>query len=438
MDIDVKRFDDVTRALTGLPDYTVVEALTTGEEGLVVTVQLASPEAPCPECGEYSKRVKSCRSSLVRDAPCGGRPTVLVVVKRAFRCDGLGCPRKSFTETSDQIRARSRVTQRCREVIGRAGHDRSTASVAREYRISWATAWAAITIAAVLLLGQQPKRPVRRIGIDETRFWWKQPWLTGVFNLETGDLVVLLSGRSKHTVASWLESLTIEERQAIEVAVTDPHAGYRRAIVDMLEHTVRVVDRFHIAMLSNAAVTDVRRRRIWETKDRRGRKNDPGWRARRDLCRRMAKLTENGWTRLLRAFETDNGTGIRSGELEGDLMWAWAAKEYLNEIYDTAVNRAHAHRMLLWWYWFVAEHPITELVKLASTISTWEPEFLAYFDNRCTNGLVEGKNRIIKHVKRVGFGYTNEANYTLKIRYRCCPLPSTPNPAKQRPAALNA
>jgi transposase len=75
------------------------------------------------------------------------------------------------------------------------------------------------------LLSQQPKRPVRRIGIDETRFWWKQPWLTGVFNLETGDLVVLLSGRSKYTVASWLETLTTEERQAIEVAVTDPHAG---------------------------------------------------------------------------------------------------------------------------------------------------------------------------------------------------------------------
>jgi transposase len=154
----------------------------------------------------------------------------------------------------------------------------------------------------------------------------EQPWLTGVFNLETGDLVVLSSERSKHTAAPWLESLTIEERQAIEVAVAGPHAGSRRANVDMLEHTVRVVDRFHIAMLANAAVTDVRRRRIRETKDRRGRKKDPGWRARRDLCRRMAKRTENGWIRLLRAFETDNGTGIRSGELQGDLMWAWAAK----------------------------------------------------------------------------------------------------------------
>jgi hypothetical protein len=41
----------------------------------------------------------------------------------------------------------------------------------------------------------------------------------------------------------------------------------------------------------------------------------------------MTKLTENGWTRLLRAFETDNVTGIRSG----DLMWAWAAKECLTD-----------------------------------------------------------------------------------------------------------
>ena len=35
MDIDVKRFDDVTRALTGLADYTVVEAVSGDEEGLL-------------------------------------------------------------------------------------------------------------------------------------------------------------------------------------------------------------------------------------------------------------------------------------------------------------------------------------------------------------------------------------------------------------------
>jgi transposase len=64
--------------------------------------------------------------------------------------------------------------------------------------------------------------------------------------------------------------------------------------------------------------------------------------------------------------------------------------------------------------------PVPELVTLASTIAAWQNEFLAYFDTRATKGL----NRIIKHVKRNGFGYRNTHNYRLKILYRCTPLPS--------------
>ena len=36
-----------------------------------------------------------------------------------------------------------------------------------------------------------------------------------------------------------------------------------------------------------------------------------------------------------------------------------------------------------------------------------EPELLAYFDGRLTNGPTEGTNRITEAVKRQGFGYTN-------------------------------
>ena len=68
----------------------------------------------------------------------------------------------------------------------------------------------------------------------------------------------------------------------------------------------------------------------------------------------------------------------------------------------------------------------------------WEPQFLAYFDTRATNGRTEGVNRIIKHVKRTGFGYRNLTNYRLKILYRCTRLPSDPEPAERPPAAGNA
>lgn len=115
-------------------------------------------------------------------------------------------------------------------------------------------------------------------------------------------------------------------------------------------------------------------------------------------------------------------------------MWVWAAKEYLADLYDTCIDAAHAHRQLLWWYAFVADHPVPELVRLATTISAWEPEFLAYFKTRGTNGRVEGINRLIKHIKRLGYGFTNTDNYRLRILYRCRPLPSHPS-QQQTPAA---
>jgi transposase len=216
--------------------------------------------------------------------------------------------------------------------------------------------------------------------------------------------------------------------------VTDPHAGYRSALTAGLAGVTAVVDRFHVAVLAGRVVTDVRRRRIWEQHDRRGRKIDPGWRARRDLLRRHSHLTARGWRRILAAFQADTGTD----SLEGELLWAWAAKEHLADLYQQCRTRAHAHRRLLWWYGFVAEHPVPELVTLASTISAWEDQFLAYFDTRATNGRTEGVNRIIKHVKRNGFGYRNTNNYRLKILYRCTRLPSPAEPADRTPAASNA
>ena len=56
---------------------------------------------------------------------------------------------------------------------------------------------------------------------------------------------------------------------------------------------------------------------------------------------------------------------------------------------------------------------------LAGTLRQWQTEILAYFDTGLTNGATEGRNLIIKQVKRQGFGYTNPHNYRLRVLYRC-------------------
>ncbi|MCY7299678.1 MAG: ISL3 family transposase [Ilumatobacteraceae bacterium] len=429
MNTDPIAFDALTRVLTGLHEYTIVAAVDT-PNSLTVRVIATATSAPCPACGEFSTALKAVRDQAVRDVPHAGRAVALIVVKRSFRCTADWCDRKTFTQHTDEIGVRRRTTARCREQIGRAGKDRSTASVAREFSVSWSTAWTAIQIVAVRELRRCGRRVPAVIGIDETRFWWREPWLTGIVDLSNSDLIEMVCGRSSHTLREWVAGLTDTERSGVTTVVIDLHAGYRAAISEVLPNAVIVGDRFHFEQLGGRAVTDVRRRRIWEQQAHRGRKIDPGWRARHDLLRHPDRLTVNGWARVVNAMRTDAGDS-----LEGELLWAWAARQYFGEIYATAVNRAHAHRMLIWWYCWIADHQVPELVRFATTVSAWETEFLAFFDQRVTNGRTEGRNRTIKHVKRLGYGYRSTRNYTLKCRYRALRLTSWTEPAKRPLAA---
>ncbi len=432
MPSDPIAFDALTRVLTGLHEYTIVAAVDT-TNSLSVSAIATATSAPCPACGEFSTAVKGIREQTVHDVPHAGRRVMLTVAKRSFRCGADWCDRKTFTQHTDEIGPRRRTTTRCRELIGRAGKDRSTASVAKEFLVSWATAWTAICIVAERELGRCGRRIPSIIGVDETRFWRHEKWLTGIVDLANSDLLEMVCGRSRQALKHWIDALTDLERAGVSAVVIDLHAGYRAAVRDALPHAVIVGDRFYFEQLGGKALTDVRRRRIWEQSSHRGRKTDPGWTARHDLLRRPERLTERGWARVAKAMCTDAGD-----TMEGELLWAWAARQYFAEIYTTATSRAHAQRMLIWWYCWIAAHPVPELVRFATTVSAWESEFLAFFDLRITNGRTEGRNRTIKHVKRLGYGYRSTRNYILKCRYRALRLTSWTNQPEKPLAALNA
>jgi transposase len=431
MDHDAIRAGDVARVLTGLPDHDVLGA----EEidgVLTVTVIAGRLEAGCPGCGEFSTAVKSVRACKITDVGHGGRVVKLLVWKRSFRCMIEWCLRKTFTQHTDQIAERRRTTTRCRELMGRAGKDRSTASIAAEFGVSWSTAWAAIAAVAKRELAANKTPFPSLVGVDETRFWRRENWLTGIIDLTNSDLTAMVVGRSAASLKAWIVSLTPEQRATISVMVIDPHAGYRAAIRELLPHVTIVGDRFHFEQLTGRAVTDYRRRRIWEQTGHRGRKENPAWRARHDLLRAPRNLTDRRWLRIVHAMYAD--TGI-DGQVEGDLQWVWNGRQLFADIYNNAVDVAHAQRLLIGFYQYVADHPVRELTKVAATISKWETEFLAYFETRLTNGRTEGRNRTIKAVKRTGYGYRSTPNYILKCRYRALRLTSWTTPTKQTLAA---
>ena len=203
-------------------------------------MRVARPDAACVRCGTFSSRVyRTCR---VRDGLSYERPTVLVWTKRRFRCETPGCVR-SFTESTRQVAPRRRVTARLCAAIALAAVDRSTAAVARSFRVGWATAWRAIAAAARDKLARRPVGPPRLLGVDETTFRRYRSFMTGLVDLESSRLWDFIEGRSKKVLVDRLEALG-EGVRSIEAVVIDPYAGYKAAVRDAAPQATRVADHF--------------------------------------------------------------------------------------------------------------------------------------------------------------------------------------------------
>ncbi len=76
---------------------------------------------------------------------------------------------------------------------------------------------------------------------------------------------------------------------------------------------------------------------------------------------------------------------------------------------------------------------MVEVVRLASTISTWQDEVLAYWTTGgLSNARTEAMNLNIKAVKRAARGFRNFRHYRLRLLLRCGVQWHTPPTAQVR------
>lgn len=421
---------DATTLLFGLPGLRVerVERLDDGTR-VVTAVTADETAAACPSCGVFSTATKGRVTTAPRDIPYGEDRILVRWNKTRWRCREPYCARSSFTETIEQIPARSRTTGRLRTQIAVAIGDaaRSVSEVAAAHGVSWPTAHRAFVAHADTVLGEPA--PTRVLGIDETRrgkprWTWDvdsgrwirlDPYDTGFVDL-AGDQGLLgqQPGRSGTAVVTWLRARSPEFREGIEFVAIDPAAVYASAVrtPGLLPNATLVVDHFHLVKLANEAVTAVRRRVTWSLRERRGRKIDPEWANRRRLLRGRERLSAKSFAKMWNALVAEDPSA--------QILSAWIAKEELRTLLATAriggdahLTRHRLHRFLCW----CIDSEIPELLTLATTVDTWWPEINAFLTTGITNARSEGYNRLNKQVKRVGCGFRNHENSARRIRF---------------------
>ena len=370
--------------------------------------------AGCPACG--TRAVGHGRSRcLVRDLPVAGRPCVLVIAKRRWRCPDADCETRTWTESFDQIAPRASLTDRARarlaDMVNIDGV--SIAAAGGEFGVGWHCANLAAAEHTDPVI-DDPARfdGVSAIGVDEKRFLNATPehrteFTTQIFDLGRRRLLDVVPGRSRAVLADWLTARGDAWCARIQLATLDPAAGYRRALDEHLPNATRVVDHFHAIKLANQMIDDVRRRTQQATLGHRGRKHDPLFRARRVLLTGDERLSPERfeWMRAL----------LEDGDPDGEVRAAWIAKELLRDVY-AAVDAAHARRLLIMFFQYAADADVPEVTRLARTIDRWADEVLAYHQTGgASNGRVENMHMLAEKIRRTAHGFTNHTNYRRRL-----------------------
>ena len=314
---------DATTVLFGLPGFRVLSVISGPDGGREVLVESTETEDGCPTCGVLSGRVKDRPVSRIADLPHGAAALRVRVRKRRLVCAEQLCERQSFTQSCAQLPSRSRLTSRLRVQVSAAvtSSNRAMSDVAAEHGLGWATVHRILVATAVSALG--PPALTSMIGIDETRSrsvrWvctgttWSRsnPWMTSFVDLDMsrpGGVIGLTPGRSGSSVVDWIALQSTEFRDGIAVVTIDPSAPYAAGIRTALPHARIAVDHFHLVLLANTMLTQVRQRAAREAHARRGISADPAWAHRRLLLRAGEQLSDKARIRLAAALTADDPT----------------------------------------------------------------------------------------------------------------------------------
>jgi transposase len=174
--------------------------------------------------------------------------------------------------------------------------------------------------------------------------------------------------------------------------------------MEVLPEAEIVADRFHIMGQINDELDQGRRKIKRETEKIKNKKEKE---------KIDAAMTHSKYALLRNAEELTDLQKDKLkeiGEVLPELATMHKMKESFRDIFESRIDWTKA--LLELCDWIVESEQ--KFPKSCGTIKRWIGEIVSYFDNRTTQGVVEGINNKLKLIKRRGYGFRNFDNFQIR------------------------
>ena len=281
--------------------------------------------------------------------------------------------------------------------------------------ISWDEAWYLKHRAVQRGLARKRPRWMPYLGVDEKAAGPGQHnYVTVICDLVAGIVDEVTEGNDKQSLLGYLETLTPEQRDAIEAVAMDMSKAYIHAVFDGLPSGREqiVFDRFHIMKQMGEAVDRVRRQ---EHQVLAAQGGSPLAGTRFVWLYARENLPARYW---------EDYYALRDSDLK--TARAWAIKENLRRLWTYKTLRWGERFWKRWFFW--ATHSRLEPVKaVAKMLKAHLYGVLNYFQHPITNAMSEGINSQIETLWKAACGYRNKQRFRTAILFHLGGLDMAPS-----------
>lgn len=354
----------------------------------------------CSGCLRWCDQVHDTEPRRIRDLPLFEHLVELILPRVRVACPHCG-PKLELLGWLDPY---SRVTLRLADSVARLCSVASVLHVSRHFQLDWKTVKDIDKRTLQRQLGPVNLDGVEVIGMDEFAIQKGHRYATVIVEPTRKRVLWIGRGRGREDVRPFFQLLGSDRCSKLKAAVMDMNAGFELEVRRHCPQAAIVFDLFHVVAKYGREVIDrVRVDRANELREQRPQ-------------RRVVKGAR--WLLLKNRDSLGSGEEVQLQELlaaNRSLFVVYVLRDALKELwaYRHAGYAAKAWRS---WYRKALRSRIEPLRRFARNLRPYLPGILAHCQYPLGTNLIEGINNKIKVIKRMAYGFRDDAYFFLKIR----------------------